>query len=55
MNSNKEITYEDYKRAEKFLPWNAYKMAFNTHIQPNWIEKSDRFWYVSKGQNEKRF
>ena len=55
MNSNKEITYEDYKRAEKFLAWNAYKMAFNTHIQPNWIGKSDRFWYVSKDQNEKRF
>ena len=55
MESNSGINYEDYKRAERYLPWNAYKMAFNTHIQPNWIEKSDRFWYISKDQNEKRF
>ncbi len=55
MNSKEIMPEEVYERAEEFLPWNAYKLTFNTHIQPNWIEKTDKFWYVSKTQQEKRF
>ncbi len=40
MNSKEIMPEEAYERAEKFLPWNAYKLTFSTHIQPNWIENT---------------
>ncbi len=39
------VTWTDYARAERFLPWNATKLIFNAEVRPNWIADSDRFWY----------
>ncbi|MFX0138154.1 MAG: DPP IV N-terminal domain-containing protein [Candidatus Hodarchaeota archaeon] len=55
MGSNGKLNRKAYERAEKFLPWNAYKLTFNTYLQPNWIDKTDRFWYASKKHKEKKF
>jgi dipeptidyl aminopeptidase/acylaminoacyl peptidase len=38
-------TLEDYQRAEKFLPGNVRHLYTSGDVMPNWIEKSDRFWY----------
>lgn len=43
----KHIPPEVYKRAETYLPWNAYFMAFQAQIQPNWIADSDQFWFFN--------
>ena len=39
------VTWADYARAEQFLPWNAAKRIFNAAVRPNWLGKTDRFWY----------
>ena len=39
------VTWADYARAEQFLPWNATRRIFNAAVRPNWIGKTDRFWY----------
>ncbi|HWR36806.1 MAG TPA: DPP IV N-terminal domain-containing protein [Clostridia bacterium] len=48
-------TLEDYKRAERFLPWNVTKLVQEADVKPQWIEKSDRFWYRSVTQKGKQF
>ena len=39
------VTWDDYARAEQFLPWNATKRIFNAEVYPQWIAGTDRFWY----------
>jgi dipeptidyl aminopeptidase/acylaminoacyl peptidase len=38
-------TTEDYQRAEHFLPGNIRHQVFIANVRPNWIDKTDRFWY----------
>ncbi len=38
-------TWEDYARAESFLPWNVDRMLLRMRVAPNWIGETDRFWY----------
>lgn len=38
-------TAEDYARAERFLPSNLDGLVLNERVTPNWIGRSDRFWY----------
>ena len=51
-----QVTREDYARAEKFLPWNADKLAFKLKVEPHWINNGEHFWYrndnrMGKGNN----
>jgi dipeptidyl-peptidase 4 len=39
------VTWEDYARAERFLPWNAAKLLHNVELTPHWIAGGDTFWY----------
>jgi dipeptidyl-peptidase 4 len=39
------LTWEDYARAERFLPWNATKMLHGAELTPQWIDGDDTFWY----------
>ncbi|WP_017154497.1 S9 family peptidase [Bacillus bingmayongensis] len=39
------VTYEQYKKAERLLSWNAIKDVFNGKVFPNWLDKGSRFWY----------
>jgi dipeptidyl-peptidase 4 len=50
-----QVTASDYARAEQFLPQNARKLAFTLEVAPNWIEKSDRFWYLRDARAGKTF
>src|SRR6185503_8779290 len=38
----------DYSRADRFLSWNAANLIAGDDVNPNWIAKSDRFWYRNK-------
>ncbi len=49
------VTWGDYARAERFLPWNATKLIFNAEVHPNWIAGSDRFWYHRAGRDGATF
>ena len=40
-------TLEDYQRAQSFLPGNLRHKVFMGDVAPNWMEKTNRFWYRS--------
>src|SRR5262249_15624508 len=40
-----QVTTATYARAEQLLPKNAERLVLHDKIQPNWLPKSDRFWY----------
>lgn len=46
---------EDYQRAERFLPENAKRLAFEGSVIPNWIEKSPQCWYLKETPEGKEF
>jgi len=37
--------FEDYQRAQRFLPGNLRQVVFPADLEPHWIEKTNRFWY----------
>jgi dipeptidyl aminopeptidase/acylaminoacyl peptidase len=50
-----QVTREEYARAEKFLPWNADKLAFKLKIEPHWINNGEHFWYRNDNRMGKEF
>jgi dipeptidyl-peptidase 4 len=48
-------TLADYQRAEQFLPGNLQKKLYVANVFPNWIGRSDRFWYLKMGPSGKQF
>lgn len=48
-------TLADYQRAESFLPGNLRTKILLADIRPNWIGKSDRFWYRTDGPQGSQF
>lgn len=48
-------TLADYQNAEKFLPGNLQHSLYVANVFPNWIEKTDRFWYLKLGPAGKQF
>jgi dipeptidyl-peptidase-4 len=42
-------TLEDYQRAERFLPGNVRHLVYVADVTPQWIEKTNRFWYRRVG------
>ncbi|RIK41338.1 MAG: peptidase S9 [Chloroflexi bacterium] len=55
MSSAPQIGWEDYARAESFLPWNVAKRAFKLSVTPHWIDGGDRFWYLNRTRNGSEF
>src|ERR1700720_4012942 len=55
INSAHTVTREDYARAEQFLPWKIANLIFDGHVEPHWIEESDRFWYHSRRPDGTQF
>jgi dipeptidyl aminopeptidase/acylaminoacyl peptidase len=43
--SSPAVAAEDYARAEQWLPVNTAKMVRNIFVVPQWIGKTDTFWY----------
>lgn len=50
-----KVTWEDYARAERFLPQNIGKLAYSLNITPNWAGKEDCFWYKVDTRQGKKF
>jgi dipeptidyl-peptidase-4 len=48
-------TRDDYARAERFLNDDIKKWAFDGQIDPHWINRTDRFWYMNDGPDGKTF
>jgi dipeptidyl aminopeptidase/acylaminoacyl peptidase len=48
-------TRGDYLRAERFLGDEIKKLAFDGQVDPHWIDRTTRFWYVNEGPEGKTF
>jgi dipeptidyl-peptidase-4 len=48
-------TLQDYERAEEFLPGNVGHLVTDGTVFPNWIGKTNRFWYRKEIGGESRF
>ncbi len=54
-NKTPSVTWEDYVRAEKYLPQNIGKLVFKLRVTPNWAGKDDCFWYKIDTRQGKQF
>jgi dipeptidyl-peptidase 4 len=45
MTNERRLGEEIYERAEQFLPWNIHVLVTGLSVEPNWIGRSDRFWF----------
>src|SRR5262245_26773851 len=45
----------DYQRAERFLGDEIKKLVYDGQVSPQWIEDTNRFWYLKEGPEGKRF
>jgi len=48
-------TLENYKRARTMLGLHPDPIVFDGKVTPNWIAGEDRFWYVRRTPEDKRF
>jgi dipeptidyl-peptidase 4 len=48
-------TLEDYQRAQRFLSGNLRHLISVADVRPNWIEKTNRFWYRKVSANGAEF
>jgi len=48
-------TTKDYQRAEMFLHFNVYNLVQNLYLNPNWIDKTNDFWYKTETDNGHQF
>jgi len=50
---SKQLTHDDYKRAESHMPWFLLGMGKvkNAQVQANWCASGDSFWYVSQNHH----
>jgi dipeptidyl-peptidase 4 len=53
--AQRQLTREDYARAERFLAWNIKTLAFKTNVVPRFIGTSDRFWYRNETRSGVEF
>lgn len=52
---HEENTTANYQLASRFSPEKLRKMIFSTSVNPNWLSKSDQFWYVYETPNGKNW
>ncbi len=50
MAQGKQLTTEDYARAEKFMAYNVNSLVYHGVARPTWMEDG-RFWYRDNGPN----
>lgn len=47
------VTKANYSLAARYAPRKLDRMIFSTSVDPHWLKKSDRFWYVYETPNGK--
>jgi len=45
----------NYSQADQFLPVNVVPLLYNMTVIPNWIDGTDKFWYINTGRYGKEF
>lgn len=46
LSAQEKVEKANYNLAARFAPKKLDKMIFSTSVDPHWLKKSDRFWYV---------
>ena len=54
-SSQSANTKANYQLASRFSDKKINKMVFSTSVDPHWLKKSDRFWYVFETPNGKNW
>lgn len=49
------VTKANYQAAARFSPKKLDKMVFTTSIDPHWLKRSDRFWYMYETTEGKKW
>jgi dipeptidyl-peptidase-4 len=52
---NTPLTKSNYQAASRFSPKKLEKLIFTTSVDPHWLKKSDRFWYVYETTEGKKW
>ncbi len=55
MAQNTPVTQANYQLAARFSPKKLGKMIFSTSVDPHWLKKSDRFWYMYETTEGKKW
>ena len=50
----RQLSDQDYARAERFLPWNAETLVFGLRVEPHWLDDG-RFWYRRQAATGREF
>ncbi len=48
-------TKANYQLASRFAPKKLEKLIFSTNVDPHWLKKSDRFWYMYETSEGKKW
>lgn len=52
---NAPVTKANYQLAARFSPKKLEKLIFSTSVDPHWLKKSDRFWYMYETTEGKKW
>lgn len=52
---NTPVTKANYQLAARFSPKKLEKLIFTTSVDPHWLKKSDRFWYMYETTEGKKW
>ena len=55
MPATRQLSAEDYQRAEQLIPINRSKLVAAGKVSPRWIGKGERFWYRVDGPSSCHF
>jgi dipeptidyl aminopeptidase/acylaminoacyl peptidase len=55
LSAQQPVTKANYALAARFSPKKLEKMIFSTSVDPHWLKKSDRFWYVYETTEGKKW
>src|SRR5215469_10317648 len=49
------VTTTNYQAAARFSPKKLEKLIFSTTVEPHWLKKSNRFWYMYETTEGKKW
>ena len=52
---NVPVTKANYQQAARFSPKKLEKLIFSTNVDPHWLKKTDRFWYMFETTEGKKW
>ncbi len=52
---NTPVTKANYQQAARYSPRKLDKMVFSTNVDPHWLKKTERFWYMYETSEGKKW